>query len=264
MRPTADGDRPVPRGTALLSKAFRLLRQISRRHHTGWTLSELSTACGLRHPTVHRILGGLEAQGMVAVRPGTRYWVLGPAALEFAASAHPMFELREAGAEALKRLVSACGGSAFLNVRSGYDLVCIARREGPQRTRAMPMEVGTRRPLCGSAGGVAMLMRLPQREQAAALRYGLAQAESVGPQRKAAIRHMLRRSRELGFGLNRDDIVPGMTGIGVPILNHRKEPIAAFTVTLVSANLADSGIQRVAAEMRREAGLLAGAAPAPG
>lgn len=262
MDSTSDGHRPVPRGTALLAKAFMLLRQISRRHHTGWTLSELSAACGLSHPTVYRILAGLAAQGMVAVRPGTRYYVLGPATLELAASAHPMFDFREAGDEALKRLVSVCGGNAFLNVRSGYDLVCIARREGrPERPRALPIEVGARRPLCASAGGVAILLRLPRREQAAALRYGLDQVESVGRQRRTAIRQMVRRSRELGFGLNRDLIVPGMTGIGVAIVNARSEAVAAFTVTILSANLSDNGIQRVVSELRREAGALASAVP---
>jgi DNA-binding IclR family transcriptional regulator len=257
----ADGHRPVPRGTALISKAFVVLRQIARRHHTGWTLSELSTACGLSHPTVHRILSGLAAQGMVALRPGTKCYVLGPATLELAASAHPMFDLRNAGTEALKRLVSVCGGNAFLNVRSGYDLVCIGRVEGPQRPHALPLEVGARRPLCSSAGGVAVLLHLPRVEQAAALRYGLDQLESVGRQRRAAIRQMIRRSRELGFGLNRDQIVPGMTGIGVPILNARSEAVAAFTVTLLSAHLTENGVQRVVAEMRREAGLLASSAP---
>lgn len=264
MPRTWDGNRPQPRGTALIGKSFLLLRQISRRAHTGWTLSELSAACGLRHPTAHRILAGLLAQGMVALRPGTRYYVLGPATLELAASAHPMFDLREPGTPALRRLVAMSGGTAYLSVRSGFDLVCIARQDPPRQIRALPMDVGARRPLCGSAGGVAMLLTLAPAERAAALRYGLAQQRSVGPKRRAQIVRMLRRSRELGFGLNHDLLVPGMTGIGVPIAMPAQEGLAAFTLTLPSDGLTERAIRGIAAEMRREAAALsASASPAP-
>jgi DNA-binding IclR family transcriptional regulator len=256
----ADGHRAACRGTALLTKAFAVLRQISRRHHTGWTLSELAAACGYSHPTVYRILAGLMENGMVATRPGTKYYVLGPAALGFGASVHPMFDLREAGQPALERLARLCGGTAFLYSRSGYDLVCIARAQGTQRVRALPLEVGARRPLCLSAGGVAMMLHLPKPEQAAAIRYGLAQAEPAGRQRVAAIRQMIRESRRLGFGINRDLLVPGMTGAGVAVLNASAEPVAALTVTQLSTGLTEENMRRLAAGMRDEAAQLAACA----
>lgn len=256
MAAADDGNRPVPRGTALLAKAFVLLRQISRRPHTGWTLTELAAASGLSHPTVHRILSSLIAQGMVAIRPGTRYYVLGPATLELAASMHPSFDPRPAAGEALRRLVTRCGGTAYLYMRSGFDLVCIAREDAPRQLRALPMEVGMRRPLCGSAGGIAMLLHLPKREQAAALRYGLAQMEAAGPRRRAAVEAMVQRSRELGFGINRDQLVPGMTGIGVAILAG-DDPVAAFNVTRASSGLTENGIRNIAAILRSEAQALA-------
>lgn len=195
---------------------------------------------------------------MVAVRPGTRYYVLGPATLELAASAHPSFDLRIPGIEALKRLVKRCRGTAYLYVRSGFDLVCIAREDAPSQLRALPMEVGMRRPMCGSAGGIAMLLHLPRREQAAALRYGLAQMQTAGPQRRAAIEQMVQHSRELGFGVNRDLLVPGMTGIGVAILGD-SGPLAAFNVTRASASVSEKGIREIAFDMKDEADALAAA-----
>jgi DNA-binding IclR family transcriptional regulator len=254
---SADGHHAAARGTALLTKAFVVLRQVSRRHHTGWTLSELSAACGYSHPTVHRILLALMENGMVAKRPGTHAYVLGPAALNFGASVHPMFDLREAGQPALERLVALSEGTAFLYVRSGYDLVCIARAQGAQRARALPLEVGARRPLCLSAGGVAMMLHLSASEQAAAIRYSLTQAEPAGRQRLAAIRQMIRESRRLGFGINVDLLVPGMTGVGVPVLNASGDPVAALTLTQLSAGLAGEAIRRLAARMREEAARLA-------
>jgi DNA-binding IclR family transcriptional regulator len=240
-------------------KAFAVLRQISRRHRAGSTLTELATACALDHATAHRILGRLASEGMVARRPGTRHYVLGPFALELGAAAHPLFDPRPAAAESLKRLVRLTGGTAFLNARSGYETVCLAREEGRLPVRALPVEVGARRPLCMSAGGVAMLIALPPRERAAALRQGLAAVGNVGRQRQAAIRKMVRASRESGFGVNQDLIVPGMTGIGMSVLDPRGVPIAALSVTLPSDRLSERGRREVADLLRAEAIAIAAA-----
>jgi DNA-binding IclR family transcriptional regulator len=111
-----------------------------------------------------------------------------------------------------------------------------------------------------SAGGVAMLIALPPRERAAALRYGLASAGSVGRKRQqAAIRMMVRRSRQLGFGINQDVIVPGMTGIGIALADEAGGPVAALSVTLPSDRLNDRGRREVVDLLRNEARTIADA-----
>jgi DNA-binding IclR family transcriptional regulator len=261
MKPLPDGERGAPAGTALVGKAFALLRQVSRRHQAGSTLTELARACGVHHATALRILRALRAEDMVAQRPGTKLYVLGPGALALSASVHPMFDVRAAVAEPLKRITRLTGGNAFFSVRDGYDSVCIAREVGVQRKQVLPQEVGARRPLCATAGGTALLMLLPPGEQAAALRYGLRQAEAVGPQRRRAIRNLVERSRRHGFGLNEDLIVPTMTGIGVAV-GPREAPLGAFTVTVLSERVRGGGVARIAELLREEAGALGGGKPA--
>jgi DNA-binding IclR family transcriptional regulator len=256
MTPLPDGSRAAPAGTALLGKAFLLLRQVSRRHHTGSTLTELARACGLHHATALRILRALLAEGMLAVRPGTKQYVLGPATIELGASVHPTYELRGAVAEPLRRLARLTGGNAFFNVRSGYDAVYIARELG-HKTHALPLEVGARRPLCATAGGTALLLSLSARDQAAALRYGLQQVAPIGRQRRSAITRLIARSRRRGFGVNENLIVPGMTGIGVAA-GPRTAPLGAFSITIPSARLKAGGVQAISDLLREEAEKLGG------
>jgi len=255
MRSLPDGNRPSPAGTALLAKAFLLLRQISRRHHAGWTLTELARACDLHHATALRILRALQAEDMVVRRPGTKHYVLGPATLELGASVHPGFDLRAAVAQPLRRLARMTGGNAFFNVRSGYDSVVIGRELGGHKTHALPLEVGARRPLCATAGGTALMLLMSAREQIAALRYGLQQVAPIGRQRRAAITRLVQRSRRRGFGINEDLIVPGMTGIGVAA-GPGNAPLGAFSITILSSRVRGRGVEEITGLLRAEAAAL--------
>lgn len=248
------GPMALPRtGTQLLEKTFSVLRRISTRHHAGWSLSELSQVCGYHHTTVHRILRFLDREGMVARRPGTRLYVLGPLAQEFGLAVHPAHDLRAPALEGLARLARKTGGAAFLNLRSGHDSVCAARVDGRLRIRALAIEPGTRRPLCLSAGGVAMLLALPARQRAAALRYGLTEARRIGRQRLLEVERMIRRSAREGIGINADGIIPGITAIGVPVAGEDGVPIAALSVATYSDRIDEAALRAAVAALRREA-----------
>src|SRR5207253_5373151 len=96
----------------------------------------------------------------------------------------------------------------FLTVRSGFESVCIARHEGRAALKAYTVDVGTRRPLCLSAGGVAIVVRLPRAEQAAIEAHNLHSIARREEARQLAVKRMVRRSRRVGYGLNLPDFVP--------------------------------------------------------
>lgn len=235
---------PSANGTQSLGRAIGLVRILSTHTSSGWRLTDLALQADLDHTTVHRLLKCLIAEGLATRVPGSKRYTLGPLAYEIGLAAAPYFSIESQVGEALSELASDTHDIVFLNIRSGFDSVCVARRDGRKALKAYTVDVGTRRPLCLSAGGVAIWISLPRRQQAEIRAANLRSIERNGQARKIAVQRMLSRSGKLGFGLNQEDIIPGIAAIAVPIRSASGEPIA-------SLSLASAEIGRL--EERREA-----------
>jgi len=248
-------------GAQSLHRAVGLLRLLSMRTTTGWRLSDLAQEAALEHPTVHRMLGCLLHERLAVRVPGTRRYTLGPLAYELGVSAAPHFAIERLAAPALARLAAETRDIVFLNVRSGAESVCVARCEGRKALKAYTVEVGTRRPLSLSAGGVAMLIRLPRAAQSPIEAHNLQAIVRRGEARQTAVRRMLQRSRRLGYGFNQEDIIPGIAAIGVAICSAAGEPVASLSLAAAGADLAQPRRARLLARLREEAALLEAALP---
>lgn len=227
-------------GTQCLSRAFLLLKVLSTHLSTGWRLSDLAEETGLSRGTVHRIVDAMVRERLVCRVPGSRRYSLGPLAWELGKSAAPYFSLDALAAPVLSRLAAETRSIVFMNVRSGHETVCVARHEGRHALKAYTVEVGTRRPLALSAGGVAILIALPRAEQRVAEAANLRAIAHSDESRQKAVRRMLQRSRRLGFGCNFEDIIPGIGALGVVIRSPTDAPVASISIAASSATLAGS------------------------
>jgi DNA-binding IclR family transcriptional regulator len=227
-----------PDGTRSLHRAIGLLRLLSMRTATGWRLSDLAQEAALEHSTVHRMLACLLDEGLAVRVPGTRRYSLGPLAHEFGVAAAPHFAIERLAAPGLARLAAETRDIVFLNVRSGAESVCVARFEGRKALKAYTVDVGTRRPLSLSAGGVAMLIALPRAEQTRLEALNLQAIVRRGEARQTAVRRMVQRSRRLGYGFNQEDIIPGIAALGVAIRSPSGAPVASLSLAATGADLA--------------------------
>lgn len=224
-------------GTQSLRRASLLLRELSTRQAGGWTLTELATQCGLDRTTTHRMLDALTREGLVSRPAGTRVYVLGPMVFELGLAAARRFDPREACAPHLRRLRDRTGDTVFLNVRSGLDTVCIERLDGDAAPKALLVDVGARRTLVATAAGAAMIMAMPPVERRRVTRACLAALRRSDAGHRAGIARMLQRSEAAGYGLNCDDITPGISAIGVPILDAEGTPVGAISVATTTKRL---------------------------
>src|SRR5690606_30250797 len=80
--------------------------------------------------------------------------------------------LLEEARATLQRLSQRIGGVAFFYLRSGVEFV-VAGRVEQSAHRGMLNEVGFRRPMIMSAGGVAMLLAMPAEERDVAVERNL-------------------------------------------------------------------------------------------
>ncbi len=247
---------PVPRsagGAQSVRRAVELLRALSTHTTTGWRLSDLAEETGLDHTTVHRLLAGLVEERLATRVAGTRRYTLGALAFELGVAASPYFLLDQMASPLLAKLAADTRDMVFLNVRSGTDSVCIARHEGRKALKAYTVDVGTRRPLALSAGGVAMLVCMPRAEHVQIEAQNLRSIVRRGEARQDAVRRMLQRSHRLGYGLNLEDIIPGIAALGVSINMPDGAPVASLSLAASGADLSEPRRALLLERLRKEA-----------
>lgn len=247
---------PGPRaseGAQSVRRAVALLRALSTHTATGWRLSDLAEETGLDHTTVHRLLAGLVEERLATRVAGTRRYTLGALAFELGVAASPYFSLDRVAAPRLAKLAADTRDMVFLNVRSGAESVCIARHEGRKALKAYTVDVGTRRPLALSAGGVAMLVCMPRAEYTEIEAQNLRSIVRRGEARQAAVRRMLQRSHRLGYGFNEEDIIPGITALGVSINMPDGAPVASLSLAANGVDMTEPRRAMLLERLREEA-----------
>ncbi len=243
--------------TRSLRRAAGLLRLLSSHTHVGWRLSDLAQQSGLDPATVHRLLAALRDEGLVTRVAGTRRYTLGPMAYELGMAAKPYFELDAASRQRLLALAQELQGTLFVKVRSKMDSVCVARYDGAGTFSALMLDVGGRRPLCLTAGGVAMLIRLPRTEQTDVEANNLQTIAQRDPTRCEGVRQMLKHSRQLGAGVNLGYTVAGISAVSVAVLAAEQVPIAALSLALATPGMPAAAVHALAARLGREAAVIA-------
>jgi DNA-binding IclR family transcriptional regulator len=243
-------------GTQALQRASLLLRLIASHGRSGVRLSDVVKESGLEHPTVHRILKGLMAEGLVMQAAESRRYFLGPLVFELGLAATPQFKLTDICGPALQRIAEKTGDTVFLIVRSGNDSVCIDRKEGSFPIKTFTLDVGVRRPLGAGAGGLALLMLLPDETVNDIVGANATRITGYNNLTVPALLKALRRSRELGYALNDIHNTTGATTLSLPIVNRYGEPFAAISIGAISSRMNDERQKQLASILRGEIRLI--------
>jgi DNA-binding IclR family transcriptional regulator len=216
-------------GTQTLERGIRLLRELAARGTVGWRLSDLARRCELDKGTAHRLLACLVRERLVRQRPGDRRYVPGPLLFELSLALPGYAVLQAVSTKHLSRAAEALEAYTFLCLRSGVDFVCAAHA-GRASAKALEHDVGLRRPLLVSAGGVAIVVALPAEEAAAVVAENMRRVQAGGEVRVKAVERMLRRSQAHGCGVHLSDIVPGVNTYGVAVRDSAGVPFASISV----------------------------------
>ena len=214
-------------GTA---RAFALLRILADAGADGARLKDIAEAAGVPRPTAHRVLATLIKEGMVARDDGGKHYRLGLDLFVLAARAGNPMNLRELCRPSLLRLTGALGETIFLLVRNGFDAVCIDRTAGPLPIRSFTGDIGGSVMLGIGQGAMAILAHLPASEQQQIIRYNLPRMRDFPGMDEAHLRAEIARVRERGYSDGATGLIPGMAGLGVPIITGDGRAVAALSV----------------------------------
>jgi DNA-binding IclR family transcriptional regulator len=246
-------------GTQTLERTVRLLNFITMRPRFGWRLSDLAEYSEISKGTAHRLLAFLVRERLVQRRTIDRHYLPGPLLFEFSLALPSFAQFIGACNAPLRRLARGTGMVAYLFLRSGSEFVCAARY-GTTALKALSIEVGTRRALLSTAGGIAILIALEEAEREKAVERNLNDMKRFGPHRIKALQTVFRESKKHGFGLHQGQIVPDVHSLGLAIRNRHGVPFAALSLVGAAEKLPPSRVGQFVALLKEEADVVARAA----
>ena len=236
-----------------VSRAFGLLRLLGEAGPGGIRLTEIAARAGLPRPSVHRMLRTLAAEGVVAFDVRSKRYTLGLALFVLVAQAGDTLGLRDLARPTLLRLTASLGETLFLLVHNGYDAICVERTAGPLPIRSFTGDIGGRVPLGIGQGSVAILAFLPPAERDEVIRHNLPRMRDIGGPDEASLRAELAQVRRDGHCGGAAGLIPGMAGLGAPILDQDGRAVAAISIGTTTDRLTPDRAAVIADMLKREA-----------
>jgi DNA-binding IclR family transcriptional regulator len=239
-------------GTQLLDRAVGVLRYLGDVGQQGASMAEIGDALGLKQSTAHRIVTALQRHALIDRETHTKRYRLGLALFAMGATAADGTGLRRLARPALMRLSAETGDTLFLMARAGLNAVCVDRQEGTYIIDSLTGYVGGQIPLGVGPASLAILAFLPEEEAEAIIRANSMRYTAYHDLTADKVRSALPRVRELGYALDNGELVEGIAALGIPILPHGRDAVAAIAVNMTSPRLPDDRVPQLVSLLSAE------------
>ena len=242
-------------GTQSIRRALRVLRGLAVGQELGTRITDIAAEMGLSYPTAHRILRILVEEGAAEQDPATRRYMIGREVtlLGFARIAH--FPIKAIAEPYVRNVAEKIEETVFLTVPSRFDSICVYRKVGSHRLKVLSIDVGSRRPLGVTVGGLALLAFLPE-EQTEAVIGANAKRFAQFNCTAAQLRRRVAETRARGYAYVDVGIMRGTRAIAVPVLNQVRQPVASISMSAVTARLSSERLPFIVDVMQEQASLL--------
>ncbi|MBL1376491.1 IclR family transcriptional regulator [Zobellella iuensis] len=235
-----------------LLRAFALIEEVLKEDRAT-TAAELCQRLDVPKPTVHRIIGQLEQEGLLQKEPDGRHLSPGPRLRKMALG---VLSQRSVGAPrraVLQQLADELGETCNLTLLDGHELVYFERVETnwPVRIQLHP---GSRMPLHCTASGKLFLAMMPLYRRKALLS-GLA----LTPHTRHTItdreqlEHELDKIAENTLSTDNEELIEGMVAIAVPVYDQVGQVRATLAVHAPTIRKPLSSLLEWAPTLRRAA-----------
>ena len=251
MKKPVEGE---PRGTAgsqTVDRALALVQLVAAQSGHGTRLSELAVASGLDRATTYRLLVSLTNRGFLDQDSATKRYRLGLEFFALAATASNQIDLGAVARSVLRVLAAESGDTAMFCVRSGQSLFCVDVEFGGFPVKAVPMDIGSHRPLGAGSASLAILSAMPDYEVATVLKRSAARLAEVPNQDPEAIRHAVEDCRARGYAVAPEDPAGRITGMSVAIASRTGRPLGALCLAGIPERLLPERIPELARILRQ-------------
>ncbi len=229
VRFTKISKEPKVQGAASFAKSIALLQMIAENDEPN--MAALLDISGLKRPTLHRMLKALEAENLVEVTPQKTFKV-GTRLLQFAGRALEQNDISRLARGELERLCQITKETVHLAIRSGYDMVYIAKKDSPMAVR-IASAVGGRVPLHASALGKSVLAHLPKKEQVHVL--DQMEMNRITPftiTDRQELESQIEKIQQDKYASAHQETDIDIQCFGAPIFDKDRQPVAALSISV--------------------------------
>ncbi|MGY4706709.1 IclR family transcriptional regulator [Candidatus Bipolaricaulota sp. J31] len=222
------------KGSRVFEKGLEALELIAG-NVDGLGVVELGQLLQCHRSTVYRYLTVLVHKGYVEKKNG-RY-TLGSRVLELASLYLERLDVRKVAHPFLIELAERLQVTVHLAQLAGSEILCIDKIE-THRSLPLYSRIGRKAPVYCTGLGKALLAFSPEEK----VRIILDQVELIPhtqntiTEREVLLKE-LRRIREVGYAVDREEHEEGIACIAAPILDFYNEPVAAVSVTDLSRKI---------------------------
>jgi len=235
-------------GTQSIERALRILRDVAAHSQRGASLADIAQRCGMDKGTVCRMLGCLVREKVVEQRADKRY-AAGVQLFELGLAVPASRPLLEACRLPMERAARQFKGSSFVYLRSGAEVVCIARSDHAPLHSSWTLP-GQRRPMPALAAGLAVLSQLPDDEADELVEAYFGSLSGTEQATEAQRREMVRRSRSMRCGVNDGNVTRGLVCAAVPIWDSAGTPFASLSVVNVGKTYGTDKLKETVGTLR--------------
>jgi IclR family acetate operon transcriptional repressor len=249
---------PVQRVRSV-SRMIRLMASLMRSPE-GASLGELARQRGLARATAHRVLRTLAAEDIALHDPTTRCWRISPLFwLRLASQLRSAGSLAGAAARILKEVADIVGATATLMApdSTGGRMVVIDYAL-PDRPICYRPGHEAQTPLHALAVGKCYLANQPGSRIVEYLRAGFVRLTEHTITSHRRLLQELALVRRQGYALNRQEALPGIGEVAVPVADGAGRVVAAFSLTAPIDEITERNILRWVSLLRAAARPMAG------
>ena len=217
-------------GIQSLTRASAILNVIVRNRH-GIGLAQLSKVVGLHSSTAFHLVKTLAQLGYVRQDPATKLYRVGRMVFDLASTAFDEVEMASVAGPYLDELAMRTGETSHLAIRTGGEIVVLAKSEGTGMFR-MAERTGLTRPAHATAVGKVLLAEMTDDNLMLYLSTqklrSLTDRTIVDP---AQLREEIAQVRETGIAYDDGEFHPEIRCVAVPVYNFTGRAIAALGVS---------------------------------
>lgn len=225
-----------PDTVSALERGIAVLRCFDENRRT-LTPTELSRLTGVPRPTVTRLASTLVTLGLLKMEPDGERYMLGPGVVSLARVFLAGLDVRAIARPHMQLLAEAAGGSVYLALPDGLDMVIIEACR-PRTTMLQPrLDVGSRAPIANSALGRAYLWALPAQERQNLIESLRLARGTDWPALEPGLMRSLADAEALGYSMSAGEFHREINSVSVPLVGPSGEVMslncgaAAFVYT---------------------------------